>query len=284
MSKREDQMKQYLDELVKKANVPAFINDDPVQFPKRFKDKRDIEIAALLTSYITRGKREQTIKSCEKIFGPEFMGVKPYEYVMSDSTWEKIDPEKANDSLHLCCYVSDFIYLCRGLRKWYDSSKNGSLEAFFYDKKPQPDTIWKGIKKLREHFSDANKDTESKNVSSFLSATSAAKRIHLMLRWLCRDDGIVDLGIWKNIKPSELMIPLDSHVGDAARDLGLITQKTETRNAVIALTEKLREFDPKDPIKYDFALFAHNLIQRCPICLRLREAHGLEKLIQMAKA
>ena len=79
--------------------------------------------------------------------------------------------------------------------------------------------------------------------------------MHMMLRWLCRRDGIVDLGIWQNISPSQLMIPIDVHVARTARLLGLVSRKQNDRRTVEELTEKLREFSPEDPVRYDFALF-----------------------------
>ena len=76
-----------------------------------------------------------------------------------------------------------------------------------------------------------------------------------MLRWLSRNDGIVDLGIWPGVSPSQLMIPLDVHVARTARSLGLITRKQNDRKTVEELTARLREFSPEDPVRYDFALF-----------------------------
>jgi uncharacterized protein (TIGR02757 family) len=88
-------------------------------------------------------------------------------------------------------------------------------------------------------------------------ANSACKRINLALRWLVRREGPVDLGLWKSISPARLFIPLDVHVGRAARSLFLLDplRKANDKKAVIALTEKLRAFCPEDPVKYDFALF-----------------------------
>ena len=77
----------------------------------------------------------------------------------------------------------------------------------------------------------------------------------MMLRWLCRNDGIVDLGIWKEVSPSQLMIPLDGHGARIGRMLGLIERKQNDRRTVELLTEKLSIFCPEDPVKYDFALF-----------------------------
>lgn len=76
-----------------------------------------------------------------------------------------------------------------------------------------------------------------------------------MLRWLCRQDGIVDIGIWHDLKPSQLMIPLDTHVARVGREMGLIDRNSNDRVAVEELTDKLRDFDIDDPCKYDFALF-----------------------------
>lgn len=77
----------------------------------------------------------------------------------------------------------------------------------------------------------------------------------MALRWLVRDDGIVDMGVWKSIDKSKLYIPLDVHVGNTARDLGLISRKANDRKTVIELTYMLRTLRPDDPVIYDYALF-----------------------------
>ena len=77
----------------------------------------------------------------------------------------------------------------------------------------------------------------------------------MALRWLVRNDGIVDLGIWDVLNPSQLFIPLDVHVGNISRQLGLLSRKANDRKSCIDLTLTLREFDPYDPVKFDYALF-----------------------------
>lgn len=78
----------------------------------------------------------------------------------------------------------------------------------------------------------------------------------MYLRWMCRQDNKgVDLGIWKSISPSKLSCPLDVHSGNVARKLGLLTRKQNDGKALAELDSKLRELDPNDPVKYDFALF-----------------------------
>ena len=77
----------------------------------------------------------------------------------------------------------------------------------------------------------------------------------MALRWLVRNDGIVDMGVWTCIKPSQLFIPLDVHVGDTARALGLVSRRANDRRTVEELTGVLRQMRPADPVVYDFALF-----------------------------
>lgn len=88
------------------------------------------------------------------------------------------------------------------------------------------------------------------------SRGSAAKRINMFLRWMVRKDRRgVDFGIWTGLRPDQLICPLDLHTGNVGRKLGLISRKQNDWKCALALTEKLREFDPDDPVKYDFALF-----------------------------
>ena len=86
----------------------------------------------------------------------------------------------------------------------------------------------------------------------------AMKRMCMLLRWMVRKS-VVDIGIWKFMKPSELYIPLDVHVGNISRQTGLLTRKANDFKAVIELTENLKKYCPEDPIKYDFALFGYGV-------------------------
>ena len=82
----------------------------------------------------------------------------------------------------------------------------------------------------------------------------------MFLRWMVRsDDSKVDFGIWKKIKPNQLYVPLDIHVGRIARKLGLLKRKQNDWKSVVELTEELRKMDPEDPVKYDYALFSLGL-------------------------
>ena len=251
-------LKSYLDELVAKNNTEAFIKDDPVQFPHRFSDKRDIEIVAFLVATIAWGNRKMILNSSNKML--DIMGKSPYDYVMSGG-WEKLEDEKC---VHRTFFNRDFKYYCRGLREAYEVSRctrnDNSLEGVFYNEEHD---VWRGIQNFRDLMAEANGGT-SKHISNPCCEEpkkgSACKRLHMALRWLVRNDGIVDLGIWNRLSPKDLMIPLDVHVARVSRELGLIDRKSNDRQTVEMLTAKLREFDRADPVKYDFALFGVELM------------------------
>ena len=92
---------------------------------------------------------------------------------------------------------------------------------------------------------------------------SACKRLNMFLRWMVRnDDKGVDFGLWKTIKPSELICPLDLHVARVAKRFDLLDRPNPDWASAIQLTDNLKKFDKKDPAKYDFALFALGVIER----------------------
>ena len=247
-----DNLKDYLDELVAKNNTEAFIKGDPVQFPHRYSDKRDIEIVAFLVATIAWGNRKMILNSSNKML--ELMGKSPYDYVMSGG-WEKLEDGKC---VHRTFFNRDLKYYCRGLKAIYEIPR--SLEDIFFNEEHD---VWMGIQKFRDLMAEANGET-SKHISNPSCCEpkkgSACKRLHMALRWLVRKDGIVDLGIWNRLSPKDLMIPLDVHVARVSRDLGLIDRKSNDRTTVEMLTSRLRDFDANDPVKYDFALFGVELM------------------------
>jgi len=248
------QLSQKLDLLYKKICTNDFIKDDPVKFPRSYKKREDIEIAAFLSATIAWGRRDIILKSAEKMFA--LMGSSPYNYVMSGDY-----KNLKNKNIHRTFFESDLKYFCKGLKHIY--AKYGNMENLFLAQNEKAKNsslqcdVWKGFYLLREEMAKANKGGYSIHVSNAGTENengSACKKFNLALRWLVRE-GPVDLGLWKKIKPGALYIPLDVHVARTARKLGLLERKSNDKKTVIMLTEKLREFCPTDPVKYDFALF-----------------------------
>jgi uncharacterized protein (TIGR02757 family) len=245
------EIKKELDRWYKRINTPAFIPADPVQFPHRYNNpadnrRQDAEIAAFLTAVIAWGRRENILRSAEKLFAR--MGPSPADFVMSG------DYRKLKDRcIHRTFFEADLRYFCRGFRACY--KKYGGLQSLFSSALKSPGgTVWDGIALFRETMAAGNGGRYTKHIAN-PAALSACKRINLALRWLVRREGPVDLGLWESIPPAALVIPLDLHVGRVSRRLGLLERKTNDRKAVEELTAKLREFCPEDPVKYDLALF-----------------------------
>ncbi|MDR1887140.1 MAG: TIGR02757 family protein [Prevotellaceae bacterium] len=238
-----ENVKAILDEYSAKINVPEFIDSDPVRFIHRYKLLQDIEVVGILSAINAWGRRDMILRDINRIL--DIMGASPYDFVMSAD----LDMLSGNKSLHRTFNVSDLGYVCRGLRKIY--SECASAEEYFAGK-----NMFDGIKTFRTKIISANETghRSSKHLSN-PDAASACKRLNLFLRWMVRNDGIVDLGIWKNISPSELYIPLDVHVGRVSRSLGLISRKQNDRRTAEELTSVLVKLNPTDPILYDFGLF-----------------------------
>jgi len=137
----------------------------------------------------------------------------------------------------------------------------GGLEGVF-SRDNNSTSIQKTIHEFRFiFFSIPHEKRTQKHVSDPMKG-SAAKRINLFLRWMVRSKSRgVDFGLWNNLKPSQLSIPLDIHSGNVSRKLGILNRRQNDNIAVIELDKKLRSFDLYDPVKYDFALFGLGIFE-----------------------
>lgn len=241
-------LKSFLDEKVIQYNTLDFIESDPVQIPHLFSQKEDIEIAGFLSATISWGNRKMIIKNAHQMM--DLMGNSPFDYVMSHTN---TDLERLETFVHRTFNGHDFASFIKGLQHIYKN--HGGLEAAFA-KHQEPYSMQKSISEFKKtFFAIEHQNRTQKHISDPING-SAAKRINMYLRWMCRQESKgVDLGIWKSISPSLLSCPLDVHSGNVARKLGLLTRKQNDGKAVAELDFKLRELDPNDPVKYDFALF-----------------------------
>ena len=242
------ELKSFLDEKVLQYNTLDFIESDPVQIPHLFSLKEDIEIAGFLSATIAWGNRKMIIKNGHKMM--DLMGNSPYDFVISHS---ENDLERLDSFVHRTFNGQDFACFIRSLKNIYNN--HDGLEKVF-SQHQETNSMQKSISELKKiFFQIEHKNRTQKHISDPLNG-SAAKRINMYLRWMCRQDNKgVDLGIWKSISPAILSCPLDVHSGNVARKLGLLTRKQNDGKALAELDLKLRKLDPNDPVKYDFALF-----------------------------
>jgi uncharacterized protein (TIGR02757 family) len=239
-----DQMKDFLDDKVKKYNTIKFIEDDPISIPKSFSIKQDIEITALWTALLSWGQRTTIINKSKELFN--LMGNEPFLFVRDHK--EK-DRRRFENFKHRTFQYTDTLYFLEFLQWYY--RRNESLETVF--------SKYESVEKSLIHFHDLffhldNSPNRTQKHIANPARNSSCKRLNMFLRWMVRKD-TVDFGIWTNISPSILMIPLDVHVERVAKKLALLHRKQRDWKAVVELTNNLRKLDPNDPVKYDYALF-----------------------------
>jgi uncharacterized protein (TIGR02757 family) len=222
---------------------PNFIEHDPIQIPKRFTQKEDIEIVAFLVATIAWGNRQSIINSGEKLI--RIMGDSPYDFIMN------YEPSNEFSFVHRTFNSQDLNYFFTALKHCY---LTGGLEAQFMCNTQQG--IKHRIISFRSNFLSLPHDPRASKHVSNPESGSAAKRLVMFLRWMVRPNTKgVDFGIWQNISPSELYVPLDVHTGNIARKIGILNRKQNDWTSNEELKEVLIKIDPIDPARFDFALF-----------------------------
>ena len=225
-------------ELIEKYNDMKYFTTDPVAVVRMCTEKKDIEIMAVICSWLAYGNRLQINKKCH--FAYNLTNGKPYNYLLSQQ-WQTYKTD--NNSFYRLFKFSDFHNLMNSLYNIY--TKHEDLEEYincFLNKNTEADYLDALITGIK-----ANGIPKDKK--------SACKRLCLMLRWLIRDDKKVDLGIWKSLSKTKLYIPLDVHVNRVSRQLGLLKRNLSDFKAVKELTENCSKYYPEDPTIMDFALF-----------------------------
>ena len=216
-----------------KYNDPVWFREDPIAFPRRFTEMYrrgeaslgDVEVAGIFAAHFAWGRRAMIVRDCTRLF--DEMGWKPYDYVMKGE-W-RCDPV----SIHRTVKWSEVAEICARLKGFYEGSS--SLESL-------------PVEEIRCRIFGQKPDLKAPN-----------KKINMMRRWLVRDDGKVDLGIWKSSSPADLLIPLDVHVHEEALAIGLTARRQSDVRTVHEITDAFKEIFPGDPCKGDFALFGYGV-------------------------
>ena len=217
-------------------NHPKYFQEDPIIFPTKFARRyetgeavlADVEIAGLLAAHLAWGRRAMIVRDCDRMF--EEMDWRPYDYVMNGEYRDE------NASLHRTIKWSQFAQICENLRNIY--TERESLEGL-------SDT------EIRCRIFGQKEDRKAPN-----------KKISMMRRWMVRDDGKVDLGVWKKSEKTSLILPLDVHVYTQATALGLTSRRQKDMVTAQEITDAFREIWPEDPCKGDFALFGYGVTQK----------------------
>ena len=241
-------LKKILDEQVKKYNSIEFIEKDPISIPHLFTLKQDIEIAGFFAATIAWGNRTSILNSCKKMM--EAMDYAPYDFLIHH---EENDLKRFMGIKHRTFNETDLFYFIHFLQGHYQ--QHHTLEVAFNLSKEN--NMKDRLMAFHGYFfSIEHPHRTQKHVSTPIK-NSACKRLNMYLRWMVRQDNNgVDFGLWKSIKPAELIMPMDVHVCNVAHHFGLIPENKSNWNMAKQLTNNLKKWDAKDPVKYDYALFS----------------------------
>jgi uncharacterized protein (TIGR02757 family) len=253
-------LKKFLDKKVTQFNNPDFIKDDPVCIPHLFSKKQDIEIAGFFAAIFAWGIRKTIINKSKLLF--QLMDHAPYDFCLNHTD---NDLKKLVGFCHRTFNDTDLLYFISFFR--YHYLKNKSLESAFFNNKTlrqSENVVENSLNHFYEYFfslEDIPQRTK-KHIAS-PAKKSSCKRLNMYLRWMVRNDNKgVDFGLWKKISPAQLICPVDVHVARVSRHFNLLKRKQVDWFTAIELTEELKKFDPKDPVKYDFALFGLGVLEK----------------------
>ena len=242
------EIKSFLDYKADIYENENFIEDDPISIPHLFSKKEDIEISGFITATISWGQRKTIIKNARQIM--EMMDLSPFDFIKNHS---KMDLKPLSRFVHRTFNGTDLVFFILSLKNIYKN--HGGLEKLFIPNNIN-DNMSKVINQMKSiFFSISHKHRTRKHISDPLKG-SAAKRINMFLRWMVRSNRKkVDFELWKSISPSQLSCPLDVHTGRVARKLKILNRNQNDYKATLELDSYLKKINPKDPVKYDFALF-----------------------------
>ncbi len=259
-------LKEILERFYREYNFKERLKHDPIEFPHRYSELEDIEIAGFIASCFAYGKVEFFKPVIEKILMPG--GRRPASFfrnftLKKDSKYFKEISYRFNREKDILCLI---YMLSKTLKKM------GTLKELFYQYyNPEQEDIGKALNSFVDFFLKVDsspiygKNIKPPGLIQFFPAPekgSACKRMNLFLRWMVRNRDI-DFGIWGKVRPSKLIIPLDTHIAKISRCLGLTKRTASDWKTAREITESLKELDPEDPLKYDFALCHHGISGLC---------------------
>ena len=257
---KQQEIKKLLDSKVRQYNRVDFIEKDPICIPHQYKKQQDIEIAAFFAAVFAWGNRTTIINKSNELLNR--MDQAPHDFILNHTPK---DLKKLLGFVHRTFNDTDTLYCIEFFKHHF--VKHQSLETAFFQNQITGAKI-KTTEAALTHFQsyfmsleDAPRRTQ-KHVSSPVSG-STCKRLNMFLRWMIRKDKQgVDFGVWDSIKPAELIIPIDVHVARVSRSLGILKRPQTDWQAALELTQYCRTLDPKDPVKYDFALFSLGVTEK----------------------
>ena len=240
-----DEIRKELVQSAARCECAAFIDGDPIRFPHRYKDRRDVEVSAFISAWMAYGSRKVFLGVLERLHSMMDAAGGPYAYMVSGA-WKQTDA-KPESCLYRFYKWADWNMLCERLSGVY--SRMESLQCLFNPDEP----LNEGVLRLCREF-------EGVNGIPVPGSTSANKRLYMFLRWMVRKGSPVDFGIWSRINPSRLLVPVDTHVYATAKAMGLTSRSSADLRTSAEITGQMALIWPDDPARGDFALYGSQVM------------------------
>lgn len=293
-------LKSFIDPVFEKYHRLEYLSSDPLEYVHRYRDPWDQEAVALFSAVLAYGNVVQIRRSIQDLLGRmQSLGLGPGELIRSlaNASGRRNWRNATDGFIHRFNVGSDFYVLSRLLaRSWQEFGSLGAhlssrLDPSALDFGPALTAVFKDWEAWRLDF-NAEGDGEAGKSFSYLitspSLGSTCKRWCMLLRWMVRKDEI-DLGLWAKgspllpensagIRPDQLVMPLDTHTGRISQYISLTKRKSLNWKAAQEITQRLRECDPKDPVKYDFALCRLGILDLCQSRFRVEICQSCDLL------
>jgi uncharacterized protein (TIGR02757 family) len=259
----------FLESVYDRYHRADYLGSDPLVMVRAFTRPDDREIAAVFASLLAYGNVKQINASLARLFAA--MGNRPGRFI------NKLNMDSARVSLagfkHRFADEEDVLCLCWLLHQAQKKQPLG--EAFAAGIRPDESDLAMAAGRFFDylhsfefgpHFDRTRMLAKGsfKHLMPRADKGSACKRIHLFLRWMVRPDDGIDLGLWPQVSPSLLLVPVDTHIMRLSTNLGFSTRKSASLQFARDVTAHLRTIDPADPARFDFSLCRLGILQMCP--------------------
>lgn len=252
---KDKELREFLEAKTAQYNQSFFIEHDPVQIPHLFRKQEDIEISGFLSAVLAWGQRPTIIRKANELM--ELMEMSPADFVTNA---EDNDLLRFDRFVHRTFNAIDCRYFIRALQHLYHSY--GNLGQYFGAQYHNHHDMGRVLTAFKQDFFSLPHEKRTEKHIADPAKGSTAKRLNMFFRWMVRSDDFgVDFGLWDEIPSSALYLPLDLHSARVARKLGLLERKINDWKAVKEVTKNLRNLDPADPVKYDYALFGAGVFE-----------------------
>ena len=235
-----------------KAFNKSQISPDPLEFLHKYINEKDIEVMGFIASVFAYGNITQIINTLNRFV--HLADNQPFNFI---SNYSKSGKTKLIHRFYTAKDADALFILLNRAYSDFGTLKNLFLNFYNPDSENLKEAISEFSKYFIKSYNKLNRREELSIGIRFMFPSpeleSACKRMNLFLRWMVRKDEL-DFGLWKEITPDKLIIPVDTHVARISRKLKLTKRKNVSWRMAEEITAKLKKFDPLDPVKYDFAI------------------------------